>query len=264
MFYKNVYSFILYCGVRKKMKDEITSSDEAEEESGSVENVSDYNVPEWRPLGTNWRNDFSMLVCASRNSGKTHLVTKLWTDYWSVHFNTVVCFSNSLCNNHWADILPGKLLFRGYSEEALKKTFDVAYRMKSTGHKWRCLVLFDDCISVKQRYSEQIRRCFTEGRHYGISVCFITQSITNVVDSSWRDNLTHLIILNLRSTKQKKFVIENFLNDEVGDDLVPKNYRHNEKIWLMKMLKAVCYDYGAVVIDYESKSRNSNIARWRA
>jgi len=238
---------------------------ERSDESSNTKSEKFANFQKWDPLGIDWTKPSASLVVASRNSGKTYLISSLYKEYWKMYNDTVVVFSNTLCNGHWEQTLGAKhakTMFKGYSEAALLKIFEIAYKAKQEKKKWRCLVILDDVLSSKLRFSDAIRRCFVEGRHYGISVCLITQSLT-LIDCSVRDNLSLLFVLNLRAQRQKKLLIENYFSDELDEDKVPKSYKHNEKAYLFAALKHFTHNYGVFIIDYESRALQS-IYHWRA
>jgi hypothetical protein len=66
--------------------------------------------------------------------------------------------------------------------------------MNKFGKYLDILIIFDDCVSVKQKYQDEILQVFTRERNVGISIMFVSQSPA-LMNKVWRDNSDYVMLL---------------------------------------------------------------------
>lgn len=173
----------------------------------------------------------AMIVSASRNQGKSYLIKDIITNIrnsgsgWDMY----IVFSNTLENGFYQDFIPGKTKYGSYDPTVIRKLLTIQKEKLSENKRPpSVLVIFDDCVSNKMIYDEEINFLFTRGRHLNLSVIFITQSPT-MVNSVWRQNTTHLFVLRSKG-KSLDHILDNFLQDlfQIGD-FTTENYSQLEK-----------------------------------
>lgn len=224
-------------------------------QSGSENNKNkDFTLEEWQPLGYGFDKPFTLVISASRNSGKSHLVKHLWQNYLHMHFDSVIVFSHSVCNGFYEEFLPGKLFFNDFSEGVLHKTIVTASAAKQKNKKYRILVILDDCLNRKNAYSPSLNRLFSMGRHINISCIIVSQTLKTYFSGLMRENTNLLIILHQRSRGEKLYLYEKFLDDRIDDDDLPPLWQGNKKDYVLKLLKITCRNYYGVVVEMENSS----------
>lgn len=191
---------------------------------------------------------FSMILCGSRRSGKSYFIRSMWSKHWRKCFDVVIIFSNSLtANDFYAEFIPGELQFNEYKPEVLEAVFTEAEKKPWFNKKpINYLVLFDDCVSVRQKYDDSILQSFTRGRHSNVSVIFATQTAT-LVDSNWRENVDYMVIFKQKTGQKKEHVRDSFLMGLIEEDQL--NGR-KERDFLIELMRRECVNHKAIVIDY--------------
>jgi hypothetical protein len=233
---------------------------DAEDSTGSLssDSINDksqaFDLAQWHPLSYEFDKPFTLVISASRNSGKSYLVKHLYQNYLSMHFDSVVVFSHSVCNGFYEEFLPGKLFFNDYSESVLSKVVCTASAMKQKNKNYRVLVILDDCLNRKNAYSPSLNKLFSMGRHINISCIMVSQTLKTYFSGLMRENTNLLIILHQRSRGEKLYLYEKFLDDRIDDDDLPRRWRANKKDYVMKLLKVTCRDYQGVVVEMENQS----------
>lgn len=235
------------------------SAEISEESTGSSSQSGDckdiaFELREWNALSYDWRAPFTMVVSASRNSGKSYMIKHMYKTYWHVHFDSVVVFSHSVCNGFYEDFIPGKLLFSNYSENVMAKVVQKATAMKAARKRYRVLVIMDDCLNRKNAYSQSLNKLFSMGRHINISCVIVSQTLKTYFSGLMRENTNLLMVLYQRSKSEKMYLYEKFLDDRIDDDDLPPRWQVDKKRWCMQMLKQRCRNYWAVVVEMESQA----------
>ena len=148
----------------------------------------------------------SIMICAKRNSGKTQLVKYLINQ--SKHlFNEIFLISTTnLITNDFEGIIDPKFIFNEYNEEWLdgliKKMADITIKIgpnKDESKYIHIMLILDDWLSESQlRESKIFQKLFTQGRHYKISIIFISQAV-RFLNPICRNNLDYLLISQMNS-----------------------------------------------------------------
>lgn len=225
-------------------------------------------LDEWNPSFSNFNHTnvppsmksrsikpFSMIICGSRNQGKSTVIRDIYEKYLEGKFDLVIVFSRTLSNGFYQEFLYGDgiILKDDFNPDILTRVEQHQKdRVKNKQKLLNVLILLDDCVDQKIKYNEQINQLFIRGRHLAMSVIFITQSPT-LVQSVWRQNTSYLICL-----KMKGLGLTNLKNNFLLD-LVDKDDTDGERpdIFLDRLIKQV-FDtrYQCLVVEYEQEGNS--------
>lgn len=205
-------------------------------------------LDKWDPHNTfnDPNKSFTMVISATRNSGKSNLVKHLYLDVWypQGYFDSVCVFSKTLCEGFYENFIPGDLMFERFSMPVLKKCMETAKYYKSRGKSWKLLVIMDDCISRKDKFVDELDQIFTNGRHYNVSLVYITQKLS-YCSTTWYNNLNCIIFMRNSSRTEKRYIAEKILDDIISNDF-PDDY--GSRLTKRSMaLQARCVNYNAIV-----------------
>lgn len=198
---------------------------------------------------------YSLALVASRNSGKTYFIKHIFP-LLRKKYDFIVVFSNSLqaaiYNDNFFTEEEEKFLFDEYNPGVLK---DLERLQKHTKNGFDICVIFDDCVSMKQKHSDQLTQMYTRGRNMNMTIIFSTQS-PMFIDSDSRGNIDFLFILKVRTPNMKEKVINHFLRHTVPlPEALSRNSTNTPKkseadryyqSWLFENTQ----DHNIVIIDY--------------
>ena len=213
----------------------------------------------WKPEFKRGKN-FSMLILASRGSGKSYLCRYLLEYHLRDKFDSFIVFSDSEDElENYREILPGRLFFDDFYPEMVEAVVKKNKERQQIGKPlFQTLVLFDDKISNKMRYDDQILQLFTRGRHVGISIIFISQSHV-FANTTWRNNSDTIIILKQNARQAREAINDNIL---IGSLDAPEDA--NEKKYFMNIMRHYINKEGdALVLDF-NKGAFDNLYQYRA
>ena len=201
---------------------------------------------------------FAMLICSSRNQGKTVMLRHLYEKQFEARFDLVILFSQTIGNGFYEQFMGEhkKTFYDEFDENVLININNIQEKVrKEKGFYLNILVIFDDCVSESIKHNEEIQNLFTRGRHKGISICFITQSPT-LVKSTWRQNCTHLIVLRTKGLGLDNLKT-NFLLDLIDAEEIPNNIKPDK--YLNQIVKKVFNEkYNALVVEYDKEGNSLN------
>lgn len=204
---------------------------------------------------------FAALVIASRASGKSYTVRDLFVrNDFNKMYDHIIVMSNTLLNGWYQNFINADKLISSslYSSDLLVKLDSIQDEHRSEyGIYPSALVILDDCVSERVKYSDELMQLFTMGRHKATSIIFISQSPT-LVQSVWRQNATHCIMLKMKGLGLDN-CIKNFILDLVDQEDVE---RHAEEygispstrvdVFARKMMtRHLSEKYNAIVVLYE-------------
>lgn len=191
-------------------------------------------IPIWEPVeffkdSLKKFNSFSSIISGSRTSGKS-----VFLKYLLVHsrgpkllkqFDSVVIFSSSVQSGFW-NFTGSKLLFKKFNPGVVKAMKKIYFEQKSKGIKFRFLVILDDlAFDTKLKYDNAVAELYVSGRHFGASVCYITQK-SSATNQMWKANSTVFIICFSASRKEKKYLAEDVIADAIDHEL--PNLKEND------------------------------------
>ena len=203
-----------------------------------------------------WESNFkkgkhkSILVIGARNTGKSYFIKHLYQKKLKKLYDTVIVFSNSILSGFYQEFIDSELIFSEYTAEVIEALEESQKEMISRcGKALNVLIIFDDCISSKNKHDEMLRQCFTRGRHnpMNLTVLFSTQ-IATLADPSWRMN-TDLLFITKQKGQGSKSHITKFFMSGLYDDEDMIGYK-NETKFLNDLLKRRTLDYHMLCVDY--------------
>lgn len=209
--------------------------------------MSHIKLDTWKP---NFSRDkpFSMIISASRNSGKSNMLKHLYLHYWAPlkMFNVVAVFSETICNDYYSEFLSTKLLYGSLRTDVMNSIIEKAKTYKSRGKDFKVLFIIDDCVSQRDRFNQTITDIYTKGRHFGISIVYITQKMS-FCSTSWYNNASHLIFLRNTSRKEMEYIVERSISNSLHSSFDFNTNVTKINRFCMKLLNKLTKNYGAIV-----------------
>lgn len=140
---------------------------------------------------------FSMIVVSKRNSGKSYLCKHLLKTFMhdTKLFDYIVLFSTTANLTKDFECLPKKAVQEEFSTLKLNKILDHQKKYKDSNNPKQCLIILDDTIGCKldSDFKQNLDLLFSRGRHYNISIMFISQYIKNYISTTIRNNIDYLL-----------------------------------------------------------------------
>jgi len=195
---------------------------------------------------------FAALMIASRNSGKSTLIRSLWHSQLASQFDVVLCFCSTDFDEKYQDTFPGTLFYEELQSAVIERTLKVQEQRKRAQKKMaRILVVVDDLSTDRERYDPMLKRLYTRGRHYDVSIIFSTQA-TQLSDSVWRNNSDYVFIGRQMGARAREMVVEQFLMGTADEDDLPTGVK--EKTFLKRVVRDNTRAFSFIVIDYNQGS----------
>jgi hypothetical protein len=225
--------------------------------------VNPPSIKKWLPKFK--REDyFTMIILASRNSGKTYLIKHLCRDYIRSKYDLFLVISDS--DDTEADIgpvlPPERTTFLsdmdyGYIDKFKKNNAELKKQKKQP---LSLLIIFDDKISTKQANSDDLLQRFTRGRHENLSVIFSTQA-KKFANTAFYNNSDYVIVLKANSTQQKNNIVENILSGTVDHEFKTVG---DERRYFTKVVREHMSNVGDALVIDSKKGTNNGLMWYRA
>ena len=190
-----------------------------------------------------FKNHSNYLFIAKRNSGKTHLIKYLiYTFLEQKVFQWGVVFSATNFNTHQLDIVDKKYQYSTVDDRVLEQIMTIQEKSKVG-----CFIIFDDVIGTVNFNSSVLKKLFTTGRHYNISIFLATQYLKSVTPLV-RQNTDYVFLFDIKNLiTLRAFYDEWGSNFETFEEF--KTYFRNS-----------VNGYSCLIIDQkDSKIRNNDI-----
>jgi len=140
---------------------------------------------------------FSMVVVSKRNSGKSYLTKHLLKMFMVENklFDYIVLFSSTAHLSKDFECLPKKSIQEEFSTTKINRILEYQKKSKDTKNPKQCLIILDDTIGCKLdiTFKTNLDLLFSRGRHYNISIIFISQYIKNYISTTIRNNIDYLL-----------------------------------------------------------------------
>ena len=140
---------------------------------------------------------FSMVVVSKRNSGKSYLTKHLLNMFMIENklFDYIVLFSSTAHLTKDFECLPKKAIQDDFSTTKINKILEHQKKSKDSNNPKQCLIILDDTIGTKIdiSFKTNLDLLFSRGRHYNISIIFISQYIKNYISTTIRNNIDYLL-----------------------------------------------------------------------
>ena len=140
---------------------------------------------------------FSMVIVSKRNSGKSYLTKHLLQMFMinNTLFDYIVLFSSTANLTKDFECLPKKAIQDDFSTAKVNKILEHQKKSKDSKNPKQCLIILDDTIGQKLdiSFKTNLDLLFSRGRHYNISIIFISQYIKNYISTTIRNNIDYLL-----------------------------------------------------------------------
>jgi hypothetical protein len=140
---------------------------------------------------------FSMVIVSKRNSGKSFLTKHLLKMFMVDNklFDYIVLFSSTAQLTKDFECLPKKSILEDFSTTKINKILEYQKKAKESKNPKQCLIILDDTIGAKLdiTFKTNLDLLFSRGRHYNISIIFISQYIKNYISATIRNNIDYLL-----------------------------------------------------------------------
>jgi GTPase SAR1 family protein len=187
--------------------------------------------------------NFSMSICASRRSGKTTLLKYFCKNFFDNMFDEIIMICPTIHND----------IYNNLNEKIIKITeFDgvvidaLIELQKENNNEKKILIILDDSVGSRVKYSQQLLKLFCVGRNLNISIVYIVQSSTLLLPDH-KENLDYMIIMKTKTQPKIEHLIEVFLLD-----FLENNFKtlKDEKKFYRTLIKENTENHGAIIIDY--------------
>ncbi len=231
-------------GVYSDIKIKPIYSNFVEEGFDQEKSINNYKLETFdikKMMDATQKNNFSSILTASRRSGKTYLLEKLYKD-WAKLFDIIITFSYSAVNPTYKFVTD--LKFSDYKNEIMNEINEFQF---GTGLKYKILIIFDDLASKSVKHKDGILQAFIRGRNANLSIVLSTQDY-KLVDKTCRSNTDFLFIGKTNNAENRLSLIESTLLHGIKypDEIIGKGAKlaYADK-WIMKKTE----DKKFVVID---------------
>lgn len=215
----------------------------------------------WKPKFK--RGDyFSMLIFASRNSGKSYLIKHLIRTYLRDKYDIFIVVSDSGdTESDLGPVLPPERtqFWNEMNYGAITIMEGQNKERTAEGKKpLSMLIVFDDKVSVRQRSDDRLMQLFTRGRHMHLSIIFSSQA-KKFADTGFLNNADYVLLLKANSQQQRKTILDNVLKGtvETPDEV-------NENKYLTMIMRQYMSNVGDVIVIDCKKGTNGGLLRYRA
>jgi hypothetical protein len=204
----------------------------------------------------NFEANEAIILLGPRKSGKSYIVKQILKEKGH-EYELILIFTNSVGVQTYKEIIDSKCIFPNYSPIVLRKFIDLCGMNKQEEDieakgNMKFLVIFDDCVSMKQRSNNEIAQLFTQGRHYGITTLYCSQS-SGYIAPEWRKNVDKMIITKSPTGTSRDNIIEEYMTGVLSDEDLRG---HSEKEVLREIIKNFTEGYNCLIIDFMSETNS--------
>jgi hypothetical protein len=110
-------------------------------------------------------------------------------------FDYIVLFSSTANLTKDFECLPKKAIQENFSSEKVNKILEHQKKSKNSANPKQCCIILDDTIGAKLDidFKTNLDLLFSRGRHYNISIIFLSQYIKNYISTTIRNNIDYLL-----------------------------------------------------------------------
>lgn len=161
------------------------------------------------------------LITGPSNCGKTNILLNLIYNRNGIRFKNIYLYSKSIHQDKYKQLAT---ILQGINEIGFFPYQNCDDVIAPSDAKPNSVVIFDDCITDKQRFIEEY---FSSGRHFQLDTIYLAQCYTRVPKHLIRDNVNFLIIF-----PQDLLNLKHIYNDHVGADMpFDKFYKMCLYVW---------------------------------
>lgn len=216
--------------------------------------MTSYELSKWKPVFK--KGDyFSMVITASRNSGKTYLIKHLLDKYLIKQYDIIIFVSDSPDTVEEFEHITKAIFLTSMNFTIINKISNVN---KDREEPLRTLLIYDDKIGNETKYDDNLMQLFTRGRHLNLSIIFASQA-KKLMDNSWLNNSDYIVLLKQNSAQQKRVILENVLMGTI--DMEDEK---EEKLLLKRIMAKYMAEKGDAIVINNKDRTNDNLFYYRA
>ena len=188
---------------------------------------------------------FSMIISGSSRSGKSFFLADLLDRRLKYLYDFVVIFSGTDTSDFEKVLDPNRTIVRSFIDLNLIERIKQRNR---EGHTEKVLLIFDDLGNSDLVKDPNFIDLYTLGRHYGISVIFLTQYYA-MLKPAIRGNTLYQVIFSVVGRNREELIRENLLGSYWKDTGERVKFAEIEK-----MVGALTTDHNALILKFSNKS----------
>jgi hypothetical protein len=216
--------------------------------------MTSYELSKWKPVFK--KGDyFSMVITASRNSGKTYLIKHLLDKYLIKQYDIIIFVSDSPDTVEEFEHITKAIFLTSMNFSIINK---ISNANKEREEPLRTLLIYDDKIGNETKYDDNLMQLFTRGRHLNLSIIFASQA-KKLMDNSWLNNSDYIVLLKQNSAQQKRVILENVLMGTI--DMEDEK---EEKLLLKRVMARYMAEKGDAIVINNKDRTNDNLFYYRA
>lgn len=182
-----------------------------------------------------------IIVTGKTNTGKSFYVEHGILRFMKHSLDRLYIICPTSTEADFTHLTKKKRIFTEYDPMIIQIIIDKQKRRHAKKKDPRSTMIWlDDLAGMINRNDYAIKTLFTQGRHYDISVIFVTQKF-NLTDSSWRVNADYIICTQVNSYKEIKTIREEYSMSV-------------EKGCFEDMLRQLTMDNGVLIINNKAKT----------
>jgi hypothetical protein len=213
--------------------------------------MSEKKLKEWIPNfeGVDF---FSMIIIASRRSGKSTLVKYIIEqgkliekyDYF------IVLSENDDSLDYLSNFIPGNLFIKNFEADIIDNLVQVSEKLELEMNAKSFLMIIDDMTGNDIKYNLIMTKIYAMGRHLRIGIIWLSQQM-KILSTTSRNNSDYILIGRSSNAKERYNLINDFLNGTLDDDFEKSNLS-----FYRNLLKEYTKNYGFIVIDNTIQDHN--------
>lgn len=185
------------------------------------------NLARYDPPENHFDLNLFFLVLGKRRTGKTYFADDFLGNYLHIFKNFCV-LTNTKFNGFWQKRIPSKFIKDSYDPRYVAALFQIQKEKKLEMRKkhpemsdddinkdksYQLVVILDDILREKNtmRFDEQLIYLAVQGRHFGMTVFFLSQYFYSV-PTDIRGNVDVVCLLNQTQEHQIEGICESYLN----------------------------------------------------
>ena len=187
------------------------------------------------------------IICGKSKSGKSCLLKYVLSSKKSKFQKIYVISGTEEINGFYSTFIPKDCIFEKFSEDWILKLITKLRDYKKQNNKlYNTLLVLDDLGGNKDFYnSNALQTIFTQGRHYGVSVCILIQYISQV-QPILRCN-ANFVIVGQSNQKSAEVLVDEF------------RFSNIDRAKFLKMYNNACNNFGFLVVNRDSNSDCNNL-----
>lgn len=210
------------------------------------------NIPSWDPKSyfreqmKKW-GACTVLITGNSRAGKSNMLKSiLLHDKMLNYFDFIIVFSRTLLSGFYQSFIQSKLMFDEFDPEVIRSFIQLAIQKKAEGKRFRWLVILDDCVDARSKYSKEITDLFLCGRHFSCTVFYLVQK-ASLLSTAWITNVSCFLTMFAGSRNEKEYLASRIISDALDHNMTDKKKSEVERMAYV-VQSQICQNYTSLVI----------------